>query len=343
MRSYPNPALMLVAMLLSSPALATFPIQPIDCELFDTQSVGFLDHYFGFGTELSYTDEFQPTIATGFEGFMASPEQVAQIPDFVNGADLPTGGQSLEDLFSPPITPPPFVQDAAIWQSIEGEGSFGGGFSKVTLNQRKLFDLSQEFTGFVNVFGQGKGYAPFYPMGETDDPIDVRMTIDLFSYFDVDGSGSVSEGIAGALINVTDTENPMFVDGVSGFYFTDDEGVFSSFTRGEEGETDVSESFFTGPENAEPDARDIASFLYTIETQLMPGNTYGLGLFGDGAADVDGPGTALLSSTNTLSVSIEVLTPGATLLLPGGIVPEPATGALALLALLASLHRRDLR
>ena len=330
----------LLILFAASPALATFPSVPIDCELFNLDSEGFLGHNFGFGTQLSYSDEFQPTAETGFEGFIATPEQVAQIPDFASGVDLPTGGHEFSDLFSPPITPPPFVDDAAIWQSIEGEGSFGGGFSKVTLNQRKLFGLSQEFTGFVDSFGQGKGYAPFYAMSDSEDPIDVRMTIDLLSYFDLDGSGGVSESLGGALIDVTDAENPLFMDGVGGFYFAGGDGLFSSFSRGQDGETDISDSFSTGPESTEPDARQFASFLYTIDTQVMPGNTYGVGMFGDASVSVDGPGSVELSSVNTFSVSIEVLTPGATLLLPGAIVPEPTAGVLALLALLGASRQR---
>lgn len=333
-------AALLLLSIAAQPALATFPTGPIDCDYFDLDSMDFLGHNFGFGTELMYSDSTQPTLTTGLEGFMATPEQVAQIPEFVNGADLPTGGQAISDLFTNPITPPPTLQEGAVWQSIQGEGSFGGGFTNVTLNQRKLFEGAQDDGGFANLFGQGKAYAPFYAMSDSPEPIDVKLTIDLFSFFDVTGGGGLSEALGGALVDVTDPENPMFMDGVSGFYFADDQGVFADFGMGQEGETDVTDNFTSGPENTGPDSRQIASFFYSIDTHITPGNTYGLGLFGDGAIDLSGASSASLDSQNTLSVSIEVLTPGATLLLPGGVVPEPTSGLLALASLGLGLCRR---
>lgn len=322
----------LLLSLVAQPVLATFPVELINCDYFDIDSEDFLSHNFGFGTELSFSEASFSTVSTGFEGFVATPEQVAQIPDFVNGADLPTGGQTLDDLFPNPITPPPSLEEGGIWQSIQGEGTFGGGFTSVKLNQRKLLEGSQDAGGFVSLFGQGKGYTPFYAMNESDDPIDVKFTIDLLSFFNVAGDAGLSELIGGALIDVTDPENPLLMDSISGFYFADEQGVFADFGLGFEGEIDVTGNFTSGPDGTGAESRQFASFLYTIETQIMPGNTYGLGMFGDGAINFSNSGSASLDSQNTLTVSIEVLTPGATLLLPGGVVPEPASGLLALVA-----------
>lgn len=331
--------LLVLAASLVTPAFATFPIELIDCDFFDTESVNFLDHNFGFGTEMTLSEGLLTPISTGLQGFIAAPEQVAQVPDFASGVDLPTSGQSLSDLFGEGVTPPPYLQEGSSWQSIQGEGTFGGGFSEVTINQRALLEGAQDSGEFVNVRALSKGYAPFHATSDSDDPIDVRLTFDLFSYFDVTGGGGLSQSIGGALLDVTDPEAPALMDGVSGFFFAGEDDVFANFAMGAEGD-ELTENFFSGPESTEPGARQIASFFYTIETQITPGKTYGIGLFGDAAIDLDGASSALLDSQNTTSISIEVLTPGAALLLPGGIVPEPATGLLVALALLSAPCRR---
>ncbi|MEM6331688.1 MAG: PEP-CTERM sorting domain-containing protein, partial [Planctomycetota bacterium] len=60
----------------------------------------------------------------------------------------------------------------------------------------------------------------------------------------------------------------------------------------------------------------------------------------DGSTGSSGPGTAVLDSSNTLRVSIEVLSPDGSLVLPGFAVPEPASASLVGVALLAGAWRR---
>lgn len=313
------------ASVLATPSVATFPVQPIDCAIFDLEDPSFLGKHFGFTTSLSYDDVNNPTVTTGTEGFVATPEQVATVSEFASGVDLPTGGHSLEDLFSGGVTPPPTVKEAEIGQSIQGFGGFANGFSKVAISQRKRLSTIQSEDAFANLFALGKAFAPFDVVSEGDGPVDALLTVDLSSTFNFTGDGSLSEFLGLALIDLTDPANPTFMDGVSGFYFADENGTFAEFGLGEEGEQDVSENFSSGPAGTESDSPHLASFLYAIETQLSPGGTYGVGLFGDGSVAVDGLSTSWLDSSNTLTGTIEVVTPGARLFLPGLVVPEPTT------------------
>lgn len=341
MKIHPTALLALSAAFGASPAGATFPVQPIDCALFDLEDPAFLGANFGFATGLSYDDFSNPVVTTGHEGFFATPDQVAAIPEFAAGVDLPTGGHTLADLFPAGVGQPPAVREAEIGQSIRGEGDFVDGFTEVTISQRKRLSASQESGEFANLFAEGKAFAPFEVVAEGDGPVQAALSVDLFSTFNFSGGGSLSEFLGVALVDLTDPANPAFMDGVSGFYFVDDEGVFAGFGLGEEGEQDVSDQFFSGPSGAETDDPHLASFFYTIETQLTPGATYGLGLLGDGSVGVDGASTSWLDSSNTLTGTIEVTSPGARLYLPGLVVPEPATIGLACLGFAGLLARRS--
>lgn len=325
----------------SPPALATFPVGPLDCSIFATDDPNFLGHNFGFGSEITYSNASMPTVTTGFEGFIAPPEQVAPIPDFLAGVDLPVGEQSLSDLFEEPSVLPENLDDGWISQAIRGEGDFGGGFTSVTLTQRKLLGGEQAGGDFAFLAAQGKGYAPFEVTGSGGAPVDVRFTIDLFSTFHFTGEGALSEGVGSALLNVTDPDNATLMDGVTGFYFASDAGTDASFTRhiGEQ-KQDITDTFATGPLTDAPDSPHFSSFAYTIETQLNEGQTYALGLLGDGAIDLNNLSSAMLDSSGTLLVSIDVVTPGARLVLPGFAIPEPVALGLAVLAVGMLLCRR---
>ncbi|MEN1680247.1 MAG: PEP-CTERM sorting domain-containing protein [Planctomycetota bacterium] len=337
MRIHRVAALLCAVSMTVSQANASFPEQPIDCSIFEIDNPNFLGHSFGFATELSYSDSFSPTATTGSEGFVATPEQVAGIPDFAEGADLPTGGQTLDDLFPGGVGLPTTLEQGEISQSIQGEGNFSEGFSEVTISQRKRLSTNQGPGGFSSVFAQGKGFAPFQVASGGEGPVDASLTIDLFSTFDYSEGGSLSEFLGLALLDISDPQNPWIMDTVSGFYFIDATGAFASFSVGENNEQDVSDSFFTGPSGTEPDSPSLASFFYTINTQLTPGSTYGIGLVGDGSVSAQDDSFSWLDSGATLTGTIAVQTPGARLYLPGFVVPEPTTLGLASFAALIGL------
>lgn len=340
MKPHLHRSFLVLVSVLTTPALATFPIQPIDIAIFDLDDASFLGEHFGFATSLSYDVSGSPAVTTGTEGFVATPEQVAAIPDFAAGVDLPTGGHFLSDLFPGGVTPMPPFEEAEISQSIRGEGDFVNGFSEVTLSQRKRLSASQADGEFADLFAEGLAFAPFEVASAGEGPVDALVTIDLLSTFFLSGGGSLSEFLGLALIDLSDPEAPTFMDGVSGFYFVDEDGPFANFGLGQEGVLDVTDNFTAGPAGTEPDSPQVASFRYAIDTQLTPGGTYGIGLFGDGAVAVDGPSTSWLDSSNTLTGTVKVLTPGARLFLPGVVVPEPTAIGLLGLGIVAAPRGR---
>ncbi|MEM6329320.1 MAG: hypothetical protein AAF790_03615, partial [Planctomycetota bacterium] len=262
-------------------AYATFPPQPIDCGIFDFESEDFVGHNFAFATNLTYSELGQDTKSTGFWGFVASPEQVSQVPDFVSDTDLPIGLQDLDGLFDPTAPLPNSIQDAFISQSISGVGDLSDTFSfnTVTVSQSSFYNVSQDSGGFADIRGEGKAYFPFDVFSDGGGLVDVSLSIDLFSLFGATGEGFLSESLFVGLIDVTDPDNPSLMDAVSGVYFADASGVDAQFSRGPDGETDISESLFSGSF----DDGLFSSFFYEVQTQLESGGTYAIGIVGDGS------------------------------------------------------------
>lgn len=332
-----------VVVLGANPAAATFPFDEIDCGIFDIDNPDFLAHDFGFANEISYSSGTSPEISSGFQGFRATAEKVAAIDDFVEGAELPTGGVTQDDLFGQGVTPPPGADAGRVWQTIQGQGDLGTGFQRVDLKQRQYFSGSQTAGPFTQFGGESKGYAPFEVFSPDGGPVDVRLLIDLFAFIDVLGGGAGSQGINAALLNVTNPQMAGLMDGINGFYFADENQYLADFQlfTGDDPDnpTNVTESgFFFGGTPGEPQA---ASFFYEIVTQVMPGETYAIGAQTDAAIDLQDASSAVLNSENTFAFSIIVDTPGAAIVLPGlAPIPEPASVTLLAMAAVGFAARR---
>ncbi len=329
---------LLIAVLCPLPSKATFPPMELDVETFFYDSDQFLPNNFSAGTELTYSmfenGQFDET-TTNLIGFTVPSESITPIPGFNSGDVVPLGGQTLTDLF--PATAPPTINDLWAENNISAVGNFQSGFTEFSTHQRKVTNVSQDSGPFVDAFAIGNTYVPF-EVDADGDQTPVNVDIHLDSVFNLADGGFLSEGITIQLLDVTDAAEPSLLYEVSGFYFSDQNGVSSSF---EMGDNDLGENFSISPTSTEADAPQAAVFSYEMDMMLDPSKTYGVVTIGDSSAGTDGLGTSYIDSSNTLDVAIRVLDPSATLTIPGFVIPEPSTACLlGLLVFAAAIPNR---
>lgn len=280
------------------------------------------------------SNQFEET-TTGLVGFTVPSDQIAPIPDFISGDNVPLGGLALTDLF--PADAPSTLNDLWADSSIGAIGDFQNGFTEFSTHQRKVTDISQTDGPFIDGVALANNYTPFN-INDNDNETIVNLDIHLDSAFNFSDGGFLSEGMTVQIVNVTDPDNVSLMTEVSGFYFADGTGVSSNFTMGE---NDLSSNFSNSPTGTGPDDPQEAVFAYEMNLALDPKNTYGVVVFGDASAGTSGLGTSYIDSSNTLDVALRIVDPGATFAIPGMmVVPEPTTAALMFVALISGVTAR---
>ncbi|MEO0530442.1 MAG: hypothetical protein AAF266_07655, partial [Planctomycetota bacterium] len=322
-----RPCLMLAAAITAAPipCLATFPEITLDDAQFAYASEFFAGENFAFGTEIKYTqstpDGF-PVESTGLQGFIASPEQIAPIPGFQSGQEVPLVKQTLVDLF--PLEVPEDINHSWAENTISGVGDFNQGFTEFSIHQRKVTQIDQttdDPSEFADIAAITKGLAPFELDVDDEEPVDATFLINFDSLFESTNGGFGSEGVSVQLLNLTDLDNVELVYEVDGFYFADENSLSSFFGMGE---TDLSDNFTFNPATDTDPA--LANFTYEMDIDLDPTMTYGINVISDSSAGASGTGTASIDSSNTLDVTLRLLTPGARLVIPGSSVSDPTPG-----------------
>ena len=321
-------ALFLVVML-PGISRATFPPTDLDSAIFYYNEEGFLPTNFSAGTQLNYSmfenGQFEQN-TTELIGFTVPSDAIAPIPGFNSGDVVPLGGQTLTDLF--PTDAPATINDLWAENNISAVGNFQDGFTEFSTHQRKVTNVSQDSGPFIDAQAIGKTYTPFDINAPGEQTL-VNVDIHLDSVFNFSDNGLLSEGIMVQLVDVTNEEEPILLFEISGFYFSDQNGVSSSFLMGEQS---LDENFSISQTSAEPNAPQEAVFAYEMNMMLDPSKTYGVAVSADASAGTDGLGSSYIDSSNTFDVAIRALETGATLTIPGFVIPEPTS--LCLLAVM---------
>ena len=335
-------AVVVLLVLLTNRAAATFPDVPLDGGIFSYGDPLFMGDYFSFATDLSYTEGRFPSNTTtkiGLTGFSVPSGLIEPVPGFMSGDEVPVNGQGLSDLFPDSV---PFGLDG-IWagNSISAVGDFTSGFSQFAVHQQKLAQVSQDGGELIDGFVEAKANVPFEVNSQSDAPVPANIDVHLDSFFAAEGTGGLSEGIEVKLLDVTDPENPMVIEQVSGFFFLFDGFFDASFTADD---MDVSDSFEFLPSGETFASPTDTNFAYDQDIFLDPTKTYSVNISSDAGTSVTDNGLAGIDSTNTLDVTISLLDPTATLIIPGTtVIPEPSSVCLLGIASLAFCLRHTRR
>ena len=327
----------LLIMFFGNYAAATFPEVTLDRYIFDFDRPEFMGDYFSAATKLTYTEGFTPGVVTTTDmvgiSFLPS-EQIETIlnADLQNG--IPLNSQELTDLF--PSTVPDPLQDISGKNSLTFQGDFENGFQEFAVHQRKFASVQQSEGDFVDAFTETESNIPFQVVAPTPEiaQLEAQLKIQFDSLVQNFDNAFVSEGIDVKLLDVTDPQNPTVMNEFGGFYSRFDIQQSASFIA--DG-MDVSSIFTTTPGTV----FDEVQLQYTFDVLLDPSKTYSLNVFSDASAGVQGAGFALIDSTNTLDVSMEIVTPNASFTLPGvAAVPEPSSFVMLSIGALLYVRRR---
>ena len=316
----------------------TFPIGPIDCAVFDVDDENFAGHDFAFAGETIASGEASSgfsDVTTGLEGFRASPNQIAPIPGFRSGDDVPVFDQALSEFLA--NFPAGNVRNAENRASIQGDGDFVDGFTSFSMHQRQEAEVDQSTDDFVALATIAKSYATF-ELASAEQAVTAQLSVLLDASFAYAGAGFIDHLLGASLLDVTDPGDPVPVADVFGEYlFADGDGFVELV---ENGVDDVSGLLNVFPTGTDPDSPFVSVLSYATSVLLEPGRVYGLGQFSEVGAGSDGVGSARLDSTSTFTASILLTNPGTARLTIPVAIPEPSTALIAAVAGSALPRRR---
>ncbi|MEM7577174.1 MAG: hypothetical protein AAF328_06830 [Planctomycetota bacterium] len=334
-----------IATTLPLAAHATGPEVPLSFENFDYADPAYVGPQFAFGTYGSFStlnlgdaslniDAVAPLI-----GNVIDPFTIPDINAFGSGTPVLFNPIDASDLFGTDPVPGNLNRFEAS-NSIEGSGD-ADGFVAFTLNQHAQGDLNDGPANADLLFGENYGQAPFsvWTAPGFEDPVfaDFTFTLDATAGLFDDG-GDVSQFFNAQLLDLTDPQNPMLMNEISGFYIIDSDENFADVSVDDDDMSDL----LTFTDNAELTGFQDVNLTYSLDVELTPGNVYAINVFSDFGVSTLGPGAdggfASLDSSDTISAGLTVQDfQNVRITLP---VPEPALLAWFSLLSLGTLRRR---